>query len=283
MRGRRRLALIVIGMIVLAVAVFAGWCVWESRRPAPLVETPSPSPSIAPTPSPSPSPVPTPSPTPEPSPSPTPKVILQSILDLRAEYGNDDIVGYLSIPGTVIEYPITQSADNDFYVEHDIYKKNNVAGWLFMDFENDPLAGEDWNTIIYGHNMNRNYMFHSLRYYRDEAFYQAHPYVVYTSMYEKQVWEVYAFYVADVSILEAIKFDYIRVFFDTYAQFERLVGQMKERALYDTGVTFEEGDKILSLSTCTNARVDDRYVLSLVPVKDMSKVPQEVRDLVGND
>jgi len=198
------------------------------------------------------------------------------------EYQNEEIVGYLLIPGTTIDYPITQTEDSEYYLHRDVYKNVNSAGWPFMDHENDPIADEDWNTIIYGHNMNKNYMFHGLRYFRDKAFYDAHKYAVYTSLYETQVWEVYAFCIANVRPAELMKFFYTRVFFDDRAQFDQLVIDMKLKSMYETGVIFEEGDRILSLSTCTNADPNDRYVLSLVPVKDMSKVPEDILKLLEN-
>ena len=280
MQSKKRVVWIVAVLVLLGVAAFAGWRIWEIKR-AVVVEAPSPSPIPSLSPSPSPTPSPTPTPSPSASPSPSPKVILQSILDLRSQHNNEDIVGYLSIPGTMIDYAITQSADNEFYLEHNIDKKEEFAGWPFMDYENDPVADEDWNTIIYGHNMNKDIMFHSLRYYVNEEFYQEHRYVVYTGLYEKQLWEVYAFYVADVSLPEALKFNYIQVNFDDYVFFEKLVTEMKSRSFHDTGIAIEEGDRILSLSTCTNGKENERFVLSLTPVKDMTAVPQEIQALLA--
>ena len=273
------------GGILLAAGI--GWLARTATRPVPpeptqaptATPTVTPSPTPVPTPSPTPKPTPTPSPTPEPT--PTPKVMLQSIQGLRDAHGNDDIVGYIYIPDTTIDYAITQAEDNDYYLERDIDKKYDVAGWPYMDFQNDPESDEDWNTIIYGHNMNKNYMFHGLRYFREESYYKEHKYLVYTTLYERELWEVFAFYRADASVKGTIQFYYTRVLFDEYAQFEKLVTQMKSKEMYDTGVAFEEGDRILSLSTCTNDDVNGRYVLSLVKVKDLSNVPEEILALLA--
>ena len=285
-KRNKRLVIIISAAVLVIAGAFISWRVYEANKPAPPTPTPVPTPTATPTPTPMPTPTPThtptptPIPTPTPEPTPTPKVILPSIQALREQHDNDDIVGYLYVPGTTMDYAITKAEDNEYYLDHDIDKNYSSAGWPYMDSENDPEADEDWNTIIYGHNMNKDYMFHSLRYFREESFWQEHPYIIYSTMYENLVWEVYAFTIADVRYREAIKYNYIQVLFDSEAQFEKLVTTMKSRALYDTGVEFEEGDRILSLSTCTNYDENTRYVLSLIPVKDMSKVPEDILALL---
>ena len=279
---KKRLILIFVILALAAAGAVIGWQVYEANKPAPPTPTPTPAATPTPTPRPTPTTAPTPKPTPTPEPTPTPKVVLPEIEALRAEYGNDDIVGYLYIPGTTIDYPIVQGVDNEYYLDHDIYHEEAKEGWPFMDFENDPETDEDWNTIIYGHNLKAERMFHNIRYYSEKKYWQEHQYAIFYTLYDKIVWEVYGFTVADVSMAGLARFNYTQVLFDDPAQFERIVTTMKSKSNYDTGVEFEEGDRLLFLSTCTSIEPTTRRVLALLPVKDMSAVPEEILALVAD-
>jgi len=182
--------------------------------------------------------------------------ILKEILDLRQLYGNDDIVGHILIAGTTIDYPVVQYADNEFYLERNIYKQPDRAGSIFLDYENS-LDAFDKNTIIYGHNMRANEMFHALRYYRDEAFFKDHPQIIYTSLYEKTLWDVFSFMKAPVSL------NYLQVN-PAPAKFALLLDDITKLSMYDTGVEVTRYDKILNLSTCSVDPAEEmyRYVLS---------------------
>jgi sortase B len=212
-----------------------------------------------PTPPPTYTPAPTAAPpataSPMPSPTPTPKVIQPEFEELRAEYGNDDIVGYLRIAGASIDYPVTHSGDNSYYLHYDIRKNASNAGWIFMDYEND-VERDDPNTVIYGHNMRQDIMFHSLRYYQSWDYFNNHRYIEFNTIYENHVWEVFSFYRTDTD------FPYIQVIFPSDEDFFSLATQMKALSMYDTGVDIKPGDRILTLSTCTNEDEDTRFALS---------------------
>ena len=199
--------------------------------------------------------MPSPSLTPTLTPTPTPKEIQQEFIELRSKYDNEDIVGYLKITGTSIDYPVTHSGDNLFYLHHDIKKQTSEAGWIFMDFEND-VENDDPNTILYGHNMRQDIMFHSLRYYQSWNYFNNHRYVIFNTIYENHVWEVFSFYRTDTN------FQYIQVVFPSDDAFNALASEMKARSMYDTGVDIKPGDRILTLSTCTNESEDTRFVLN---------------------
>jgi SrtB family sortase len=200
---------------------------------------------------------------------PTPTVMQSLFVNLRQQYDNDDIVGYLKIEGTTIDYPVTCYTDNERYLHWDINKKESVAGWVFMDFEND-VTTDDYNTVIYGHNMRSEIMFHDLRYYQDKDYFNEHRYIVFDTLYEYRVYEVFAFYSTNYD------FPYITVRFDTEEAFLDLVAQMKEKSWFNTGVEIGSGDRILTLSTCTNITEDTRFVVharKLAP----DEIPVELR------
>jgi sortase B len=219
-------------------------------------------PTRAPKPTPEPLPTATPEATPTPtlSPTPTPRAITPLFKAIREEYGNDDIVGYLKIDGTSIDYLVTQSDDNALYLANDIYRNESSAGWIFMDYEND-ITRDDPNTVIYGHNMRKDIMFHALRNYQSKDYFESHRFVTFNTAFEDGVWEVFSFY------RTSIYFAYVQVLFDTEEDFLNMAGEMKSRSMYDTGVTVNPGDRILTLSTCTNEREDTRFVLNAKLVK----------------
>jgi SrtB family sortase len=189
--------------------------------------------------------------------TPTPLAIQQTFLDLREYYQNDDIIGYLKIDGTSIDYPVTHYKDdaNIYYLSRDINKKESIAGWVYMDYEND-ITRDDQNIIIYGHNMRQDIMFHSLRYYQDKEFYDEHKYIIFNTLYENFVWEIFSFYRTDIN------FPYIQVYFQSQDEFFDLAQQMKAKSWYDTGVEVSKTDHVLTLSTCTNEEEDTRFVVN---------------------
>jgi len=210
-------------------------------------------------------------PTPKPTVKPTaiPGPILESPINadyfeqLRREYDNDDIIGYLKIEGTSIDYLVVQSNDNQFYLEHNIHKEADRAGWVFLDYENDVMH-DDPNTIIYAHNMRDDVMFHSLRNYTSKEYFEKHRYVTFNTEYADQTWEVFSFY-----NVNARSFYYIQVIFPTHDDFVKLLMEMKSRSIYDTGVEVSLDDRVLVLSTCVGGNDrNERYVLNARLVND---------------
>jgi len=212
-----------------------------------------------------------PKPTPTLEPLATPESIselpvnAEYLEQLRREYDNGDIIGYLKIEGTSIDYPVVQTGNNQFYLDHNIYKESDRAGWVFLDFENDT-SRDDPNTIIYAHNMRDDVMFHSLRNYTSKDYFENHRYITFNTEYADQTWEVFSFYRAPTS------FYYIQVFFPTHDDFVKLLMEMKSRSMYDTGVEVFPEDRVLILSTCVGGNDrNERYVLNarLIGDKDL--------------
>ena len=101
------------------------------------------------------------------------------ITDLQNEV-NEDIVGWLTIPDTQIDYPFVISHDNDYYLRRDLYGNYALAGTIFMDYRcyTDTVRSNftDFNTVIYGHNMNNGSMFGELSLFADEGFFESNKY-----------------------------------------------------------------------------------------------------------
>lgn len=185
---------------------------------------------------------------------PKERPVLDKIAELRREFSNDGIVGYLAIEGTDLNYAVAQYTDNEFYLNHDLYGNTNSGGSIFMDYENS-VSGIDDNTVIYGHNTVDGSMFHGLRYYADKRYFESHPYIYLTTPYEETTWEVFAFYKTDID------FYYIQTSFEDSEQFDGFIKQITERSLFDAGVRVDINDKILTLSTCSNNSGNHRFVL----------------------
>jgi len=175
---------------------------------------------------------------------------------LRQIYNNKEIIGNLKIEGTRINYPVTQSTDNNFYLYHDIKKQPHIAGWVFLDQINST-ARPDRNTVIYGHNMMDGSRFRDILKFACPEFFAANRYITFDTIYDQQQWEIFAFYQTDIS------FNYIQIIFSSQSAFGELVAEMKSRSWHDASVEVTASDRILTLSTCSGAGATNyRYVLN---------------------
>ena len=166
---------------------------------------------------------------------------------------NSDMVGWIQIEGTSIDYPVMQTpADPTYYLKHDFEKNYTDYGCPFMQADCDALAPSD-NLIIYGHNMKDGSMFANLAKYRNKDFWQAHKTIWFDTELGSRVYEIFAVIHTTVQADATDAFPFYR-FVDAAApeDFAAYVSACKARALYDTGIFAEYGDKLLTLSTCDN-------------------------------
>ena len=166
---------------------------------------------------------------------------------------NSDVVGWIKVNNTQIEYPVVQAKDNDYYLTRNIKKEYNGAGWIFADYRNN-LDGEDKNIVLYGHNRKDGSMFGDLKDSQTEGWYgnEDNKYIVYITPTEKSDYEVFSVYnVAEEDYYITTKF--------RGSEFGRFINKLKSRSAYDFGVEVSEDDSIITLSTC--AGPDYRTVL----------------------
>ena len=180
--------------------------------------------------------------------------LMPAILDLRHLFHNNDIVAYLKIEDSNIGFPVVQTGDNAYYLTHDLHLQENAAGSAFMDCENQlyPLG---YNTVIYAHNMRDGSMFHDLRNYSDQDYFDAHKTISLQTLNENTLWEIFSFYETDIEFL------YNTTTFYSIDDFFTFANLLKEKSKYKTDVSFTEDSKILTLSTCTNRGSDTRFVV----------------------
>jgi sortase B len=167
---------------------------------------------------------------------------------------NSDIVGWVMIPGTRINYPIVQASDNDYYLNHLFDKTPSDAGAIFLDSENDP-AITGWNNIIYGHNLIDGSMFASLKSYRERAFLDEHRTVLLATPEKNYRLEVIAALVCDAD-------DRIRRFgFTDRADYNAYVEMLLEYAVLND---LEEGkipENLYCFATCTDTNYLKRTLI----------------------
>lgn len=160
---------------------------------------------------------------------------------------NEDVVGFLQVLNTNINYPFVQTTDNSYYLTHDLYQNSNGGGWVFLDYRNQKNF-DNKNSIIYAHGRENYTMFGTLKNVLDESWYQNEEnYVVklatQTQSYVYQVFSVYR--------IENTN-DYIQTEFQSDSEYLRFLTKLQERSIADFQTTVSASDKILTLSTCYN-------------------------------
>jgi len=158
---------------------------------------------------------------------------------------NEDAVGWLTIDGTQIDYPVVQADDNEQYLTCNFYLEETRAGSIFLDYRNDIDAlDEEKNIIVYGHRMKDGSMFQHLTKFLDEDFFHEHKTFTFDTLYESYEAEVFAVY----HTLTA--FDYIQTDFATDEAYEELLTDIKEMSKFTSDVDVTTDDQIITLSTC---------------------------------
>lgn len=172
---------------------------------------------------------------------------------------NSDLVGWVSIPGTRIDYPVMQTKDNpDFYLKHAFGKSYSSYGVPYLA-ENCDIGISD-NLVLYGHHMNNGSMFSDLCKYEDEDFYREHKTIRFDTLDGYGEYEVIAAFKTVAYSEEGFKY-YHFVRAEQEEDFDEFIARCKELALYDTGVTAKYGDQLITLSTCEYSRKNGRMVV----------------------
>lgn len=175
---------------------------------------------------------------------------------------NADMVGWIQIEGTGIDYPVMQTpADPNYYLKHNFEKSYTDYGCPFMQADCDALCPSD-NLIIYGHNMKDGSMFADLAKYRSKDFWQSHKTVWFDTALGSSAYEIFAVIHTTVQADAADAFPFYRfVNAASPEEYADYVSICQARALYDTGISAQYGDKLLTLSTCDNITDDGRLLV----------------------
>jgi len=184
--------------------------------------------------------------------------------DILAKYKelylqNEDMAGWISIDGTTINYPVMQTKNNpNFYLKHNFEKEYSDLGVPYIQ-EDCDLAASD-NLIIYGHHIKGQKMFGALEDYKSKSFYEKHKTIQFDTLTEQAEYEIVAVFKTVAYSAEGYRY-YDFVDAENEEEFNAYVEKCRELALYDTGVTAEYGDKLITLSTCEYSAQNGRLVV----------------------
>lgn len=170
---------------------------------------------------------------------------------------NNDFIGWIKIEGTNVNYPVMQTIDNpNFYLKHNFGKQYSNYGVPYLDEE--CFVDLTNNLVIYGHNMKNGTMFTDLEKYNSKEFWEEHQIINFDTMAEFSEYQVMYAFRFDTNNETFCYNDFTDMNEEEFAQF---IAECEVRKAYDTGITAEFGDEILTLSTCEYTYENGRFVV----------------------
>lgn len=174
---------------------------------------------------------------------------------------NKKLIGWLKIDDTNIDYPVMQTSDNTYYLDHNYNQEYDKNGSIFLDY-NCSVYPRSTNMIVYGHHMKSGNMFGNLQKYAKESYGKKHSVITFDTIYEKAQYQVMYVFRSQVYNEDDIVFKYYQfIEANSETEFNSYMQEMSALSLYDTGVTAEFGDSLLTLSTCDSSQTDGRFVV----------------------
>ncbi len=175
---------------------------------------------------------------------------------------NEDMVGWLNVPGTDIDYPVMQTMeDEEYYLYRNFFGEDDRNGTLILDTDSD-IGKTSNNLIIHGHNMRSGAMFGRLTDFENEEYAKSHNKILFTTKQEVREYEIVAVFRSRVYNVNDKVFKYY-TFFEAQTQeaFDDFYSNIKALSAFDTGVTAEFGDEFITLSTCVYHAPEGRLVV----------------------
>lgn len=167
---------------------------------------------------------------------------------------NPDVIGWILIPDTEINYPLLQGEDNDFYLNHTWKGQKNSVGSVFLEYQNSADM-MDYNTIVYGHNMRDGSMFADIRNYAVKDYWKTNPFIYIVTDAGVYRYDVFSAYKAD---LEGLTFG---VEFPKEESKDNFLRYIRRESDFNAGIVPEPNDRILTLSTCYGNTNESRWVV----------------------
>lgn len=169
--------------------------------------------------------------------------------------GNPDVLGWLQVYGTNIDYPVVRGEDNEKYLTRDATGRYSLSGAIFMDYRNDR-SFRDFNHIIYGHHMEYHTMFGDVSEFKDAGFFQEHRYG--KLFHDGREWGIdfFAFLEADAYST----FAYVPAL-ERPEDRRKYLQDIYRTAINSRRIDVSENDRIVLLSTCTTGLTNGRHIL----------------------
>ena len=191
--------------------------------------------------------------------APTEPQILPEYLPFYEQ--NNDMVGWIEVPGTKVNYPVMQTPNNkDYYLKRDFNHNWSDWGCIYAREACDINKPSD-NIVLYGHHMADGSMFAQLETrYKRKSFWEEHQYLTFDTLYEHHTYQIIACFRTSANVGQGFPY---HQFNDaaTEEEFNAFIAEVKRLSLYDTGLTAEYGDKLLTLSTCEYTLPNGRFVV----------------------
>lgn len=172
---------------------------------------------------------------------------------------NNDMIGWIHIDGTNIDYPILyRENDSKYYLRKGFDKKYAYSGSIFIT----EKYSEDKNyTVIYGHNMKDGSMFSSLEKYKSKEFVKEHPIIQFDTITQEREYEIIGAFYSKIDEEENTFKYYNYNDLSNINVFNEFISNVKNNSIYDTGVEAIYGDKIIALSTCSYHTKNGRFAV----------------------
>jgi sortase B len=197
-------------------------------------------------------------------------------LDLEAlQETNPEVLGWILIPNTKVNYPIVQTSNNDYYLKHTWDNTYSSTGSIFLDYKCDPEMTA-FNTIIYGHRMRDGSMFRAIANYNTQSYWEEHPYIYIADANGCRRYAIYASYEASVTGSS------YEVKFASDAAKEKFIKQGTTSTVIKTGIVPTTEDHIITLSTCTGVGYSTRWIVQAVEMEpeesEETEEPEEIAE-----
>lgn len=180
---------------------------------------------------------------------------------------NDDFAGWIQIPDTKLDYPVVhRPEERDYYLYANFDGEYSSHGCIYAREECDFQTPSD-NVILYGHNMKDGTMFAPLNGYQSKDFWEDHQYIFLDTRTERHIYQIFCVFTTTASIGQGFEY---HMFVDAAGEedFEDYVSDCHANEIYDTGITAEYGDKLITLSTCEYSQVNGRLVIVAKRITD---------------
>ena len=175
---------------------------------------------------------------------------------------NPDVVGYIKVPNSNIDYAVVKANDNEYYLDHNLNKKWSKAGWIFADYKN-KIDGTDLNIVIYGHKMKDGSMFGTLKDSLNDSWYlnPDNQEIIFVTEEDTYYYQIFSIYSIEPEMY------YIKTEFkeNEYIDF---LNTIKSRSIYNFNVELDENDRVLTLSSCLDSYNQKRVAVHAKLIKE---------------
>ena len=178
---------------------------------------------------------------------------------------NNDVVGWIKMEGTKLDYPVMQTPTNpNYYLYRDFDKKNSKRGSIYIKEECDVNAPSD-NITIFGHNMQDGSMFACLGDYTNKRVWENNSLIFFDTLTEYHTYKIFAVFKTSANLGQGFRY-HMFVDAENEQEFDEFVSTCKRLAFFDTGITPVYGDKLICLSTCEYSLDNGRLVVAAVRI-----------------